>query len=154
MAEYKTIKGFKTQSYATDPVASQFAGGTWASGTSLTVGIAQSKTTGGVLASVLYNSEIIILEKGAHDVTFAGKRISKNYLASGEVMDQNFGTAKEKITKGMCDLVLERSQLKPTICTLAKIIKKKENLAVTNKIQDDSSYNTSREILQKTAEKI
>tara|TARA_Y100000590_G_scaffold72152_1_gene79244 strand:- start:1148 stop:2119 length:972 start_codon:yes stop_codon:yes gene_type:complete len=120
----------------------------------LTVGVAQSKTTGGVLASVLYNSEIIILEKGAHDVTFAGKRISKNYLASGEVMDQNFGTAKEKMTKGMCDLVLERSQLKPTICTLAKIIKKKENLAVTNEIQDDSSYNTSREILQKTAEKI
>ncbi len=69
-------------------------------------------------------------------------------------MDQNFGTAKEKMTKGMCDLVLERSQLKPTICTLAKIIKKKENLAVTNEIQDDSSYNTSREILQKTAEKI
>tara|TARA_R110002020_G_scaffold99201_1_gene235621 strand:+ start:149 stop:1960 length:1812 start_codon:yes stop_codon:yes gene_type:complete len=46
MAEYKTIKGFKTQSYATDPVASQFAGGTWASGTSLTVGIGQNACMG------------------------------------------------------------------------------------------------------------
>ena len=120
----------------------------------LTVGVAQSKTTGGVLASVLYNSEIIILEKGAHDVTFAGKRISKNYLSSGEVMDQNFGTAEEKITKGMCDLVLERSKLKPTICTLAKIIKKKENLVVINELQHDSTNDTSGEILPKTAAKI
>ena len=118
------------------------------------MGIAQSKTTGGVLASVLYNSEIVILEKGAHDVTFAGKRISKNYLASGEVMDQNFGTAEEKISKGMCDLVLERSKLKPTICTLAKIIKKKEDPAVINDKEDDSTDETSGEILPKTAEKI
>tara|TARA_Y100000590_G_scaffold303486_1_gene342199 strand:- start:2553 stop:3524 length:972 start_codon:yes stop_codon:yes gene_type:complete len=120
----------------------------------LTVGVAQSKTTGGVLASVLYNSEIVILEKGAHDVTFAGKRISKNYLASGEVMDQKFGTAEEKITKGMCDLVLDRSKLKPTICTLAKIIKKKEDRAVINETQHDSTNETSGEILPKTAEKI
>ena len=123
----------------------------------LTVGVAQSKTTGGVLASVLYNTEIVILEKGAHDVTFAGKRISKNYLASGEIMEQNFGTAEEKISKGMCDLVLERSELKPAICTLAKIIKKKETPAVINverEQQDDSTNNTSREILPKTAEKI
>ncbi len=120
----------------------------------LTVAVAQSKTTGGVLASVLYNSEIVILEKGAHDVTFAGKRISKNYLASGEVMDQNFGTAKEKISKGMCDLVIERAELKPTICTLAKIIKKKENHAVINEEQDYSTEDISREILPKTAEKV
>ena len=32
MAEYKTIKGFKTQSYATDPVAATAA---WSSGTAL-----------------------------------------------------------------------------------------------------------------------
>ena len=120
----------------------------------LTVGVAQSKTTGGVLASVLYNSEFVILEKGAHDVTFAGKRISKNYLAAGEVMDENFGTAEVKISKGMCDLVLERSQIKQTICTLAKILKKKEDLAVTNENRDDSKDITGREILPKTAESI
>ena len=120
----------------------------------LTVGVAQSKTTGGVLASVFYNSEFVILEKGAHDVTFAGKRISKNYLASGEVMDENFGTAEEKISKGMCDLVLERSQIKETICTLAKILKKKENLTVINEKKDDSKNITSREILSKTAESV
>ena len=68
-------------------------------------------------------------------------------------MDQNFGTAKEKMTKGMCDLVLERSQLKPTICTLAKIIKKKEDLAGIEEKLDDSK-NTIREVLPKTAEKI
>tara|TARA_B100000029_G_scaffold455661_1_gene483086 strand:+ start:404 stop:1375 length:972 start_codon:yes stop_codon:yes gene_type:complete len=120
----------------------------------LTVGVAQSKTTGGVLASVLYNSEFVILEKGAHDVTFAGKRISKNYLGAGEVMDQNFGTAEEKISKGMCDLVLERSEIKQTICTLAKILKKKENLAVINEEKDDSEDITSPEILPKTAKTI
>ena len=36
MAEYKTIKGFKTVSYAIDPVAGQVAGGTWASGGDIT----------------------------------------------------------------------------------------------------------------------
>ena len=38
MAEYKTIKGFKTQSYATDPVANAIAGGAWASGTAMNAG--------------------------------------------------------------------------------------------------------------------
>ena len=65
----------------------------------VTVGVAQSKCTGGVLASVLYNSEFVVLEKGADNVTFAGKRISKNYLAAGEVMDEKFGTAEEKLSK-------------------------------------------------------
>ncbi len=120
----------------------------------LTVGVAQSKTTGGVLASVLYNSEFVILEKGAHDVTFAGKRISKNYLAAGEVMDLNFGTAQEKISKGMCDLVLDRAEIKQTICTLAKILKKKEDLAVINENKDDSKDITGRKILPKTATSI
>ena len=119
----------------------------------LTVGVGQSKTTGGVLASVLYSSEIIIFEKGAHDITFAGKKISKNFLVPGETMDSKFGSAEEKIACGACDLVLERSELKPTICTLAKIIKKKQNLAVTEKKLDDSA-DTIRKILPKTAEKI
>ncbi len=120
----------------------------------LTIGCGQSKTTGGVLASVIYASELVIFEKGAHDITFAGKRISKNYLAPGESMDEKFGTAEEKMAKGMCDLVLERHKLKPTICTLAKIIKKKQNLAVINENFENSTEHTSREILQKTAEKI
>jgi len=119
----------------------------------LTVGVGQSKCTGGVLASVLYASEIVIFEKGAHDITFAGKKISKNYLVPGEAMDNKFGTAEEKISGGMADLVLERSKLKPTICTLAKIIKKKQNLAATEEKLDDST-DTIREILPKTAEKI
>lgn len=119
----------------------------------LTVGVGQSKCTGGVLASVLYASEIVIFEKGAHDITFAGKKISKNYLVPGEAMDNKFGTAEEKISGGMADLVLERSELKPTICTLAKIIKKKQNLAATEEKLDDST-DTIREILPKTAEKI
>ena len=119
----------------------------------LTVGVGQSKTTGGVLASVLYSSEIIIFEKGAHDITFAGKKISKNFLVPGETMDSKFGSAEEKIACGACDLVLERSELKPTICTLAKIIKKKQNLAATEEKLDDST-DTIREVLPRTAEKI
>ena len=59
-------------------------------------------------------------------------------------MDENFGTAKEKISKGMCDLVLERSQIKETICTLAKILKKKEYPAVINETQHDSTSSSKR----------
>ena len=62
--------------------------------------------------------------------------------------------AEEKISKGMCDLVLERSQIKQTICTLAKILKKKQDLAVINENKDDSKDITGREILPKTAESI
>ena len=115
----------------------------------LTVAVGQSKTTGGVLASIFYASEIVILEKGAHDITFAGKKISKNYLAAGESMSDSFGTAGEKLSGGLTDLVLERSKLKPTICTLAKIIKKKESVAITEEKIDDSTQR-SREVLSKT----
>ena len=115
----------------------------------LTVAVGQSKTTGGVLASIFYASEIVILEKGAHDITFAGKKISKNYLAAGESMSDSFGTADEKLSGGLADLVLERSKLKPTICTLAKIIKKKESVAITEEKIDDSTQR-SREVLSKT----
>jgi acetyl-CoA carboxylase beta subunit len=115
----------------------------------LTVAVGQSKTTGGVLASIFYASEIVILEKGAHDITFAGKKISKNYLAAGETMSDSFGTAGEKLSGGLTDLVLERSKLKPTICTLAKIIKKKESVAITEEKIDDSTQR-SREVLSKT----
>ena len=38
MAEYKTIKGFNVQSYASDPVSGQIAGGTWASAPSVNTG--------------------------------------------------------------------------------------------------------------------
>ena len=120
----------------------------------LTVGVATSKTTGGVLASVFYNCELCLMEKGASDITFAGKRISKNYLAAGEVMDENFGTAEEKMSTGFCDLVLERSQIKKTICTLAKILKKKEDPAALDEKKDDGENIESREILPKTAKSI
>jgi len=121
----------------------------------LTVSVGQSKTTGGVLASIFYASEIIIFEKGSHDVTFAGKKISKNYLAAGETMDEKtFGTAEEKLAGGFADLVLQRSEIKSTICTLAKIIKKKENLPIIENKSDDSAEIESGKILPKTAEKI
>ena len=122
----------------------------------LTVGIGQSKTTGGVLASVMYNSDIVIYEKGAHDIIFTSKLISGKYLGPGETIDEKFGTAEEKLSKGMADLVLERSKLRSTILTLAKIIKKKEAAAVINTEQEqqDDSKEKIREILPRTAEKI
>ena len=119
----------------------------------LTFGIGQSKTTGGVLASVLYSCELVAFEKGAHDLTFAGKRISSRYLAPGEEMKSDFGTAEEKLRTGQADLVLERSEPKSTICTLAKIIKKKETRAGTEEKLHASS-DTIEEILPKTSEKI
>ena len=119
----------------------------------LTIGVGQSKTTGGVLASVLYACELVAFEKGAHDLTFAGKRISSRYLAPGEEMKSDFGTAEEKLRTGQADLVLERSELKSTICALAKIIKKKETLAGTEE-KLHVSTNTSEEVLPKATEKI
>ena len=119
----------------------------------LTIGVGQSKTTGGVLASVLYSCELVAFEKGAHDLTFAGKRISSRYLAPGEEMKSDFGTAEEKLRTGQADLVLERSELKSTICALAKIIKKKETRAgIEEKLH--VSTDTIEEILPKTSEKI
>ena len=120
----------------------------------LTITGGGSKLTGGILASVVYASEIIVLEKNAHDVTFAGKKISKNFLTAGETMDEHFGTAEEKKATGMCDLVLERHDLKPAICTIAKIIKKKQDPAAINDNANNSTEQESREILPKTAEKI
>ena len=118
----------------------------------LTIGVGQSKTTGGVLASILYACEVVAFEKGAHDLTFAGKRISSRYLAPGEEMKSDFGTAEEKLRTGQADLVLERSELKSTICTLAKILKKKETLAGTEEKLHAST--DTEEILPKSAEKI
>ena len=118
----------------------------------LTIGVGQSKTTGGVLASILYACEVVTFEKGAHDLTFAGKRISSRYLAPGEEMKSDFGTAEEKLRTGQADLVLERSELKSTICTLAKILKKKETLAGTEEKLHAST--DTEEILPKSAEKI
>ena len=118
----------------------------------ITIGIGTSKTTGGVLSAVLYSCEIVIFEKGAHDLTFAGKRISSQFLAPGEEMKSDFGTAEEKLRTGQADLVLERSELKSTICTLAKILKKKETHAGTEEKLHAST--DTGEILPKTAEKI
>ena len=119
----------------------------------LTIGIGQSKTTGGVLSAVLYACELVAFEKGAHDLTFAGKRISSRYLAPGEEMKSDFGTAEEKLRTGQADLVLERSELRSTICALAKIIKKKETRAgIEEKLH--VSTDTIEEILPKASEKI
>ena len=121
----------------------------------VTASICQSKTTGGVLGSVAYTSDFVIYEKGAHDVSFAGRRVAEKYIEPGKTMDENYATASEKKATGMADLVLDRDQLKPTICTLAKILKKKESSAtIIDKTQDDNTIDTSREILPKTAEKI
>ena len=118
----------------------------------LTIGVGQSKTTGGVLSSVLYSCELVIFEKGAHDLTFAGKKISSRYLVPGEEIKSDFGTAEEKLRTGQADLVLERSELKSTICTLAKILKKKETLAGTEEKLHAST--DAENILPKSAEKI
>ena len=119
----------------------------------LTIGVGQSKTTGGVLASVLYTCELVGFEKGAHDLTFAGKKISSKYLIPGEEMKTDFGTAEEKLRTGFADFVIERSELKSTICTLAKIIKKKETLAgIEEKLH--ASTDSIKEILPKTAAKV
>ena len=120
----------------------------------VTAAICQSKTTGGVLASVAYTSDFVIYEKGAHDVSFAGRRVAEKYIEPGKTIDTTYATAEEKLTTGQADLVLDRDQLKPTICTLAKILKKKESSATKDETQNDNTIDTSREILPKTAEKI
>ena len=74
-------------------------------------------------------------------------------MIPGEEMKSDFGTAEEKLRTGFADLVLERSELKPTICTLAKIIKKKETLAGAEKTSHVST-DSIEEILPKTTAKI
>ena len=120
----------------------------------ITAAICQSKTTGGVLASVAYTSDFVIYEKGAHDVSFTGRRVAEKYIEPGKTMDATYATAEEKLATGMADLVLNRDQLKPTICNIAKILKKKENSATIDETQNDNTIDTSRRILPKTAEKI
>ena len=68
-------------------------------------------------------------------------------------MSDSFGSADEKLAGGLADLVLPRSEIKPTICTLAKIIKKKEDLAEIEEKLDDSK-DTIRKVLPKISEKI
>ena len=71
-------------------------------------------------------------------------------------IEESLRMIEEKLSKGMADLVLERSKLRSTILTLAKIIKKKEAAAVINTEQEqqDDSKEKIREILPRTAEKI
>ena len=45
MSKYKEIKGFKVQTLASDTIASQYAGGTWATGGTLNTGRARSGAT-------------------------------------------------------------------------------------------------------------
>ena len=52
MADYRGIKGFKVQSLSSDPIANQFAGGTWATATALPVGIGQQACMGTATAAL------------------------------------------------------------------------------------------------------
>ena len=53
MAKYSDIKGFTVQTLSSDTVASQFAGGTWASGGALPAGVSSGMGFGTQTASVL-----------------------------------------------------------------------------------------------------
>ena len=58
MAEYKGIKGFKTQSYASDPVLSGVAGVTWASGGALTTARYQGGSAGTLTAGLCIGGQV------------------------------------------------------------------------------------------------
>ena len=53
MAEYKTIKGFKTQSYASDPVLSGVAGAAWSSGANLGTAVQYAAGAGTLTAGLV-----------------------------------------------------------------------------------------------------
>ena len=53
MAKYSDIKGFTVQTVSTDPAASQFAGGSWASGGAIPAGVSAGMGFGTQTASVI-----------------------------------------------------------------------------------------------------
>ena len=71
MAEYKNIKGFTVQTLATDTIASQAAGGTWASGGDLNNGRGNGGGTGTQTAALYFGGDPVG-SNGAYNEEYNG----------------------------------------------------------------------------------
>lgn len=78
-------------------------------------------TTGGVAASFATLGDVNLAEQGAL-IGFAGPRVIKQTIRQD--LPEGFQTAPFQLQHGMVDLVVERSELRPTIAKLLKFHKK------------------------------
>ena len=69
-------------------------------------------TTGGVMATVASQGDIIIAEKGA-SIGFTGKRVIKKL--SNKKIPENFQKAEQVQKEGFIDIVVERKNMKETL---------------------------------------
>lgn len=78
-------------------------------------------TFGGVSASFAFLGDIIIAEPGAI-IGFAGPRVIKQTI--GTDLPEGFQTAEFLLEHGLIDMVVERKNLKATLCNLARYLNK------------------------------
>ena len=73
------------------------------------ISVVTHPTTGGVMASIAYQGDVVIAEPGA-DVGFTGKRVIRS-LYGGKI-PQGFQKAEVALQKGYIDAVVDRRELK------------------------------------------
>jgi len=79
------------------------------------VSVLTDPTTGGVAASFAFQADVIIAEARAM-IGFAGRRVIEQTIR--QKLPDNFQTAEFLLEKGHIDMVVERSQMKPTLARL------------------------------------
>ena len=100
--------------------------------------IAARATAGGTYASSFFMHDFIIIEsKCVENLLFSGKRVTANILKGTDQIPDDFGTSPGVMKSGLADITLEnRKELKDTVTKLAKIILKKEESKINNKVDE------------------
>ncbi len=91
--------------------------------------VISNPTTGGLSASIVSTSDICIGEGGPNGgatYAFAGRRIVEATTKSE--LPSDFQTVSWQMSKGQCDMVLDRKDIIPTIGSLLSILLKKNKL--------------------------
>jgi len=76
-------------------------------------------TTGGVSASYAMLGDVHIAEPGAV-IGFAGRRVIEQTIR--EKLPEDFQTSEYLLEHGMVDMIVERSELKPTISRIVRMM--------------------------------
>ncbi|MEW9096795.1 MAG: acetyl-CoA carboxylase carboxyltransferase subunit alpha [Clostridiaceae bacterium] len=89
----------------------------------LYISVLTDPTTGGVTASFAMLGDIILSEPGAL-IGFAGKRVIEQTIK--EKLPEEFQTAEFLLKHGFIDKIVERKNLKNTLCSILRMHSKKE----------------------------
>ena len=84
----------------------------------LFISVLTNPTTGGVAASFSSLGDIIIAESGAL-IGFAGKRVIKQTI--NQELPEGFQTAEFQLNHGFVDLVINRKELRETLCNVLRL---------------------------------